>query len=313
MPFSNTASSTAHLLADRISKLASLFASRGVARRRPAAPDRARSKRPLVRRSWAPRFRQRRARLRWRTGLLLPALAAIGVAAPQSAAAFHCKVALVLALDVSSSVDARERRLQAEGLSRAFLDPAVRNAILEPEGSGVMVSVFVWSGVYTQRLTTPWTVIDSDAALEAFALSLRAVERRVWRRPTAVGKALAFAGQLHRDNPIACDRRVVDVSGDGVGNEGVTPAQTRSLGLLDGVTVNALVIRGDTPDPLPYYVGKVISGPGAFALEIQSYEDYADGILRKLLRELTDMFAGRGAELDGFLLAGEGDLSFARN
>ncbi|MEL6317261.1 MAG: DUF1194 domain-containing protein, partial [Pseudomonadota bacterium] len=225
------------------------------------------------------------------------AAAAVGLAlagalaAPSPAAAFDCKVALVLALDVSSSVDAQERRLQAEGLAAAFLHPEIQEAILRPEGTGITAMVFTWSGVYDQQIHAPWMKIDSEGALRAFAGQVAGAQSYVWERPTALGRALSFAARQHAANPTECRRKVIDVSGDGVSNEGVDPAHTRGRGLLDGIVVNALVIRGDTPDPLPYYLKEVIQGPGSFALNVQSYDDYADGIRRKLLLELTDALA----------------------
>jgi hypothetical protein len=217
------------------------------------------------------------------------ALAFAVAAAP--AAALDCSAALVLALDVSSSVDGREYALQMQGLAAALRDPAVIETILTPAGSGVLATAFVWSGFRHQEVVADWTWLGDEAAIHAFADRLAAAPRRFDHWPTALGRAAGFGVERFRAAPLPCRRRIVDISGDGANNDGVGPEWYRARGDFDGVTINGLVIRGATPDPEAYYRSHVIHGPGAFVEVIDSYEDYAPAILRKLLRELQPPFA----------------------
>lgn len=225
-----------------------------------------------------------------------PALAlAVALALPGPAAALECSAALVLALDVSSSVDAAENALQMQGLAAAFRDPAVIETILFPPGSGVMASAFAWSGFQHQEVIIDWTWLGDRAAVAAFADRLAAAPRRYDHWPTALGRASSFAAAMHAQNPVPCRRRIVDVSGDGANNDGVGPDWHRARGTFEGLTINGLVIRGADPDPVTYYEQNVIHGPGAFLEVVETYTDYPAAILRKLLRELQPPFAMNGA------------------
>lgn len=218
------------------------------------------------------------------------ALAAVlALAASPARAFFDCAAALVLAMDVSSSVDAREHALQVGGLAQAFRDEEVIDTILI-EG-GIMVAAFKWSGWRHQDVVADWTPLTDRAAILAFADRIEAAPRRFTQWPTGLGQALAFAAEMHMQNPVGCRRRIVDVSGDGVNNDGAVPAFFRLRGALDGLVINGLVIRGATPDPEPYYREQVIQGPGAFVIAVENYDDYPPAILRKLLRELQPPFA----------------------
>ncbi|WP_093255250.1 DUF1194 domain-containing protein [Rubrimonas cliftonensis] len=221
------------------------------------------------------------------------AAAALLALAPVGARALDCTAALVLALDVSSSVDAAEYALQMQGLAAALRDPAVVETILSPPGAGVMASAFAWSGFQHQELLIDWTWLGDRASIEAFAASLAAAPRRYDHWPTALGRATGFAAALHGENPVPCRRRVVDVSGDGANNDGVGPQWHRERGAFEGITFNGLVIAGADPDPVLYYRAEVLHGPGAFLEVIHSYTDYPGAILRKLLRELQPPFAQR--------------------
>lgn len=227
------------------------------------------------------------------TRLARAALSAGALALLAGRAAAQCSAALVLALDVSSSVDAMEDRLQVDGLAAAFRDPAVIETILWPRGSGVMVSAFAWSGFQHQELLIDWRWLGDRASILAFADDIEAVRRRYDHWPTALGRAAKFAATMHALNPTPCQRAIVDISGDGANNDGVGPEWFRERGDLAGITINGLVIAGAHPDPVAYYRANVIQGPGAFVEIADSYEDYPEAILRKLLKELSPPYAMR--------------------
>lgn len=230
---------------------------------------------------------------------MIRALIALSIVfAPFAARADVCHAALVLALDTSDSVDAHEADLQRKGLAAALRDEAVRAAISPRAGLGAALMAFEWNNPSVQRVIAPWRLLSSPAAIDAFAEVLEAEPPDILRGQTGIGAALRFAAQSFNDAP-PCERRLIDVSGDGPGNTGPPPKQVRLSGVLNDITVNGLVIRNPAldsaqppaRDPLPYYQKNVKWGPGAFVIVIDSYDDYAEAIRRKLLRELSPNFA----------------------
>ncbi|MEM8791859.1 MAG: DUF1194 domain-containing protein [Pseudomonadota bacterium] len=210
-------------------------------------------------------------------------LAAITIAQP--AAAF-CKLALALGMDISSSVNALEYRLQLEGLAYALEREEVIEAILTPEGAHIAATAYEWSGYQQQDLVIGWTILDSPEAIRAFAQRLRNHTRPYAEFPTAVGKALEYGARLFDTAP-ACGRQVIDLSGDGENNVGVGPGYFREQGLLDGITINGLVILGAFPNPAIYYRTHVMQGPDAFVAIARDFEEYRFVMAGKLLREIN--------------------------
>jgi hypothetical protein len=216
-------------------------------------------------------------------GVLAVAAAMAGAGTPAGADE-ACGTALALGLDVSSSIDGAEHRLQRDGLAAAFRDEAVVDAILG--GTGVMAAVYEWSGFHQQEVIIDWTWLGDREAIRAFADRLGDRLRGSDTWPTSLGRAVEFATRLHGRNPRPCSRRVIDISGDGVNNHGAGPDWYAERGILDGYTVNGLAIRGAMPDPAEYYRDRLIHGPGAFVEVAEDFRDYPRAILRKLLREL---------------------------
>jgi Ca-activated chloride channel family protein len=212
------------------------------------------------------------------TSLALTALPGTGRAA-------GCKLALVLALDISSSVNNREYNIQLQGLARAFRTPEVIEAILTPPGAGIAAIVYEWSGYNQQDLVIPWTMLDSEAAIRDVAAILTTHRRPYTDLTTALGKAVEYGAMMfHRAPP--CGRKVIDISGDGENNDGVGPEYFRAQGKLDDITINGLVVQGAYPDPAIYYREHVIQGPGAFVALARDFNDYPSVIIGKLLREI---------------------------
>lgn len=212
------------------------------------------------------------------------AAAMLAAAAPISAQAGTCRLALAFALDVSASVDAAEYRQQLDGLAAGLRDPAVRAAILGP-GGGIALAAYEWSGKHQQVTIAPWTLITTDRALNIFAARLAAHPRRYTEFPTAIGYALGYGAVLLRDAP-TCLRRVIDISGDGLSNDGFEPAAAYREFDFDDVTVNGLVIGGEDLELISFYQFTVAHGEGAFVEVARDYTDYRRAMLRKLLREI---------------------------
>ncbi|MEC7763876.1 MAG: DUF1194 domain-containing protein [Pseudomonadota bacterium] len=226
-------------------------------------------------------------------------IAGLALAAPVQAQGESCRQALVLALDVSGSVDSAEYRLQMDGLAQALLDPAVSRAILAPGAAPIALYVFEWSGPQFQNTLVDWTLVTDGATLDSIAATLTTTQRSPSPPSTALGTALAVAGDALRNGP-ACWKGTIDVSGDGKSNTGPRPQDLDGLPQLEGVTVNALVVNtidsmgagpGDD-DLMSYFENLVIRGPGAFVEPADGFEDYTRAMTRKLLREIDALAVG---------------------
>ncbi|SMP12917.1 DUF1194 domain-containing protein [Shimia sagamensis] len=212
-----------------------------------------------------------------------------------------CRIALLLALDVSSSVDAQEDMLQRRGLAAALTAPEVQAAFLNAPHS-VAFSVYEWSGRTQHHTLLDWTVIDSRQTLLESAAQLALSKRSTTEFPTALGHAVGHAARLFREAP-PCDVQVLDVSGDGENNDGFTPKQAYNAFPLDGVTVNALAIEtfgekaadlGAQPgDMVTYYKRELIRGPAAFVEVADGFDDFENAMRRKLSRELSVTVLGQ--------------------
>lgn len=221
--------------------------------------------------------------------------ALLGLAPP--AGAEDCRLALVLALDVSASVDPAEDRLQRDGLARALLAPEVVRAFLGGEPAALFV--FEWAGPSYQVNVTPgWQMARTEEDLARVAEALRAGRggqegHRARAGSTALGTALLHAAAVLSNGP-PCSARTVDVSGDGENNESLSPADAYGSSLLDEVTVNALIVdrlrvKAIPPEEIALVVwfrAQVLHGPDAFWLLAEDYEDYERAMRAKLLREL---------------------------
>lgn len=196
---------------------------------------------------------------------------------------FACDLALVLAVDVSGSVDGREFDIQMGGLAEALRDGIVVDALIEAEARLTLVQ---WTGASRQRQTIPWKQMRAASDVSAFAAQV-AGNRRVWRNfSTAIGEAVAVSVALFDEVP-ECRRRVIDVSGDGVSNEGIEPRELLPGLAARGITINALAIETDETDLTAYFFENLIVGEGAFVITATGFEDYPDQIRRKLQRETT--------------------------
>ncbi|WP_096870510.1 DUF1194 domain-containing protein [Phaeobacter piscinae] len=199
-----------------------------------------------------------------------------------------CDLALVLAVDVSGSVDVEEYRTQMEGLAAALQDGVVAEALVRAQAR---VALMQWSGSGRQEITLSWRHASDFRALDQLAADIAAAPRP-WRNyATGIGEALQLAIEQFQTVP-GCRRRVIDVSGDGPSNEGVEPTAIRGALSAAGVTVNALAIEESEPDLTAYFFEQVIHGAGAFVQTAAGFEDYPEAIRKKLLREVAQQNAG---------------------
>lgn len=225
-----------------------------------------------------------------KAGLAL--LAALAVAGPAHAAE-HCRLALLLALDVSSSVDEAEDRLQRQGLAAALLSPEVQRAIFEQPNAPVALSVYEWSGRYQQSVVLDWVILRGPADIVGAAETIARSPRSFEDFPTAMGYGIGYAAKRFDAAP-PCFFRTLDISGDGITNDGFEPRLAFKYFPLDGVIVNGLVIGGGDDDAglLTYYHDEVIRGPGAFVEFATDYSDFERAMRRKLEREMRAQVIG---------------------
>ena len=204
----------------------------------------------------------------------------------QSGAA--CELELILAVDVSGSINRDEYALQMRGLADAFRASDIIHLIESTSRKGdVFMTVVQWSGQPHQAQIVPWTKLFDKKTVLEFAAAIDASPRAFLNYSTAIGDALAFSRAMFAIRPQKCRRRVIDVSGDGPSNEGSPVANIRATLIYEGVTINGLVVLGDEPSLGPYYRKEVIGGNGAFMITANTFEDYPDAIRRKLLREIA--------------------------
>lgn len=215
---------------------------------------------------------------------LLVALAALWFAAVP-AAAQECRIALSLGIDVSSSVDPGEYALQAGGLAAALRDPEVAAAFLAVPGAQVALQIFEWSGRRQQAVVIDWVTIYGAGDLDAVATRIEREGRRFSRHATAIGDAMTFGALALAQRP-DCAARVLDLSGDGETNDGLSPIIAKRDPLFEEITVNGLVIGITRRILKRHYEIFVIHGPGAFVEMADDHADFSRAMRRKLIREV---------------------------
>ena len=203
-------------------------------------------------------------------------------------------VALVLAVDVSRSIDEDEARLQREGYRSAVADPRVIEAIRGGMLGAVAIAYTEWAGIEYQRLVIPWTRIGQRRDAESWAETLAQAPRSSlsW---TSISGAIDHARRVMAECPFEATRRVIDVSGDGVNNSGPPAELARDRAVAEGIVINGLPILNDRPTfgrppPMPldlYFRDSVIGGAGAFVIAAEDFESFGNAVRRKLIREIA--------------------------
>jgi hypothetical protein len=205
-------------------------------------------------------------------------------------------VALVLAVDISYSMDLEEQALQREGYIAALTSDPVLDAIRRGLVGRIAVTYIEWAGVATRNIIADWTLIEDRKSAEAFVAMIRAAPIRRARR-TSVTSAIDFSMDRLRATNVRAIRRVIDISGDGPNNEGGLVTRARDNALAAGVIINGLPIelqRGyrssfDIDGLDDYYEDCVIGGPGSFMITILERAQFADAIRTKILREVAQV------------------------
>ncbi|HXQ51156.1 MAG TPA: DUF1194 domain-containing protein [Stellaceae bacterium] len=239
----------------------------------------------------------------WGGALILGLALAAGAARAEAV-----DVALVLAADVSRSIDAGEFRLQRQGYAAAITSPRVMAAIQGGTHRAIALCFVEWSGPEEQAVVGQWTVIKDGESASVFAATLIDAPRSFTGR-TSISAAIDFALALFAQSGVQAERRIIDVSGDGTNNAGRAVSDARDEAVAQGVTVNGLAIINERPEGyffahtqppegLPaYYQNNVVGGAGAFMLQVKDFSTFGDAITNKLLTEIAALAPPRRTAL----------------
>jgi len=232
------------------------------------------------------------------TTFLLSIFAGLALAPPAARAGDDVDLLLVLAADVSRSIDTEKFQLQRDGYAAAISDSRVLDTIRSGNNGRIGLTFVEWSGIGAQRVVIDWTAVGDAAAARDFGDRLLETPRSFADR-TSISGAIEFAMDRLAKAPFNCVRRTIDISGDGTNNAGRDVAALRDEAVAKGVTINGLVILSDTPlawnpdhtNPPGgldnYYRNNVIGGPGAFVMVAQNFKSFGQAIIAKMIAEVA--------------------------
>lgn len=231
---------------------------------------------------------------------ILLTMLALFAATPSARAAEAVDLLLVLAADVSRSVDHPKFQLQRDGYAAAITDPRVMNAIMSGARRRIAVCFVEWSGAGAQKVVIDWTLIDGPDAARKFSDALVEAPRSFADR-TSISGAIDFSMEMLTRAPFESSRRTIDISGDGTHNSGRGLLAAREDALAKGVTINGLVILSERPLPwnpehtnppgglAKYFQDNVIGGPGAFVAVAESFKSFGQALISKLIAEIAEV------------------------
>ena len=212
----------------------------------------------------------------------------------QAQAPTEVDLALVIAVDISFSMDTEEQALQREGFAQAFRSQLVHDAIRGGMLGRIAVTYMEWAGAPDQKVIVPWTVLDNSESLMAFADKIASTPLRRAQR-TSISGAIDFGVKLLEDSGVDAVRQVIDVSGDGPNNQGRLVVQARDEALAKGITLNGLPIMLrrpgylDIPELDAYYKDCVIGGQGSFMVPVRERDQFIEAIKTKILLEIAGL------------------------
>jgi hypothetical protein len=223
-------------------------------------------------------------------------LAAVAVLPLRAATSFdrYVDLQLVLAVDISGSMDYVEQQVQRDGYVSAFKDPEVIRAITSGPYGRIAVTYVRWAGAFIQETAVPWTIVGSKSEAEAFSAAIYKAPLYT-ERGTSISSALTYSLGTFAKSGVESDRRTIDISGDGSNNDGLPVAPIREKILTSNITINGLPVILN-PSGVPgspfvglddYYRDCVIGGPASFVVPIKKLDEFAPAIRRKLILEIA--------------------------
>ena len=217
------------------------------------------------------------------------------VPAPAAELSGGYDLTLVLAVDCSGSVSGDEFRLQTGGIAAALRDPEVVAAALSGPHGRIAVNILLWGDPDYEKFSSGWYEIDSPAKAEKFAVMAQGFDTRMGGG-TGLGIAIAYGISLLQNSGAVTDRKIIDVSGDGVESYEIRQPKfllrdAQRLRARAGVVVKGLSIHNEDENLASYYATQVAAGPGSFAMDVANYDDFKEAIRLKLLREIRPLSA----------------------
>jgi len=197
---------------------------------------------------------------------------------------------LLLALDVSASIDAREYELMRAGLANALSSLQVAQAVGAGKSGAIAISVMQWSGFQEQEVKIKWTRVSSRQELLNLSQQVRRMPRRYDGGATDIGGAIKFSRELVNSAPFITERKTIDIAGDGPNNVNRSPAFERDITVNSGITINGLAIIGEAVTLVDFYTRFVIGGNLAFVENARDYDSFETAMHRKLLREIGSLY-----------------------
>lgn len=206
---------------------------------------------------------------------------------------------LVLAVDASGSIDEDELLLQRQGYADAFAHPRVQNAIRSGYHRRIAVMFLEWAAVGCERVVVDWTPLGDAASAQAFGKAMMDAPHRSCPGGNAIGDAIAFSAASMASNAFVGERQVIDMSSDGPNTVGRRAEAARDAAVAQGIVINGLALTSPSrswygPGLVQHYKTAIIGGPGAFVIEAEKGEAFADAVLAKLIREISSL--PRGSE-----------------
>jgi hypothetical protein len=196
-------------------------------------------------------------------------------------------LALVLAVDASGSVNQTRFVLQKHGYAQAFRSREVIEAIAAGADHAIAVAMVQWTGPSLHIQAIDWTRVSDAASAQALADAIDASRRHLYGGGTSLSGAIDTSAAILAANPFRATRRIIDISGDGSNNAGRLAETARDEAVKQDITINGLPITWIEPGLDAYYRNSVVGGPGAFVISIDSYDNFADAILQKLVTEIS--------------------------
>ncbi len=223
---------------------------------------------------------------------LLLAAAALFALAAAEAKAQAVDLELVLAVDASGSIDEDELLLQRQGYADAFVNPRVLNAIRSGYHRRIAVMFLEWAAIGCERIVVDWTPLSDAASAQAFGAAMMNAPHRSCPGGNAIGDAIAFAADSMATNGFQGERLVIDMSSDGPNTLGRRAEAARDAAVAQGIVINGLALTSPGrswygASLVQHYKAAIIGGPGAFVIEAEKGEAFADAVLAKLIREIS--------------------------
>ncbi|MCZ4281792.1 DUF1194 domain-containing protein [Kiloniella laminariae] len=221
-----------------------------------------------------------------------PALAQTNLSLPP-----QVDLQLILAIDCSYSVDQYEYIQQMQGIAYALNSKEIREAVQLGHHQKIALTLIQWSSSSNQDVVLPWTLIGPPGSFEAVAAEIARLPRSVPIGSTSLSAVIAQSIHIFNRSPFHSSRRTLDISGDGRNNDGIPVHYLRDVAVKNNITINGLAIVNDIPTLDSYFRSQVTGGFNSFVIKANSYDDYRQAIVQKLVREIGNLPVAGGPAL----------------